>query len=346
MPNAQVMILLNEAIERFNRAAHAYDVRISKWSRRAKVCEHIAEIDEALSPLKLPAELRAFWARWDPSSIRQPAFDGFIPLHHMVERREMESPLSPAVLLPIADWTHSRIWMELASGDHPGGRIFHSYHDENEVSLWGFGMSGLLDLMSDAFERDLIDDRTGGFHERHFSAVVKRSLDSAIGDDVPRRLEGVDRSQFSPHWLRGEGLAPDHFALRGTTHTVRSFRLERETSPQLRATLVGTYETSVGGGPLQGCVGTFSDDTGQLQVFVPRMTGLSGAVGFEGAVEIDVLAVAPNGTDLESLSAKADLQRAANVGNYDYGNDLIVRLFEQMKYLDTSIVVTGLRPIR
>ncbi|MFT7476582.1 MAG: hypothetical protein ACI81L_003539, partial [Verrucomicrobiales bacterium] len=166
------------------------------------------------------------------------------------------------------------------------------------------------------------------------------------GTNMSRRFEGVDRSSYPDHWLLAEGLSLDHFELRGANHTVRSFRLERETSSHLTATLVGRYETSVGGGPLQGCVGTFEDATGFLQVFVPQVTGLAGALGPHGAVEIDVLAVSPNGTNLDSLSAKSDLQEAVSGGSFDHRNDLIVRLFEQMKYLDTSIIVTGLRPIR
>lgn len=346
MPNPPLMILVNEAVERCNRAGEPYDVRVATWKRRAKFRQHIAAIEDELLPLRIPDELRAFWMRWDPSSIGWPIFDGFIALSDIIERREMEHPPCPAVLLPIADWVHGRVWIELASDEHPGGRIFHSYHDESEVSLWAFGISGLLDVISSALERDLIDDRSGGLHGPHFAAVVKRSLDASIGTEVPRRFEAIDRTAFADHWLHAEGLSPDHFVLRGATHTVQSFRLAREASPQVTATLVGTYETSVGGGPLRGCVGTFTDETGSLQVFVPQITGLSGAVGAGGKVEMDILAVAPNGTDLNSLSAKEDLQRAANVGLYDYGNDMIVRLFEQMKYLDTSIVVTALRPIR
>gem|GEM_PF-1505168 len=346
MPNSGLIILLDEAVERFTRAGAPYDVRVAQWKRRAKFRKHLSAIEQDIAPLRLPDELVSFWSRWDPSSIQWPIFDGFIPLEDIIERREMDHPPCPAILLPIADWLHARIWIELATQDHPGGRIFHSYHDETEVSLWGFGISGLLDLISAALERDLIDDRTGGLHGPHFAAVVKRSLDATIGRDLQRRFEAIDRTSFSDHWLSAEGLGRDHFALRGATHTVQSFRLEREASPQVTATLVGTYETSVGGGPLRGCVGTFTDETGSLQVFVPQMTGLSGAVGTAGAVEIDILAVAPNGANLNSLSAKNDLQRAANIGLYDYENDMIVRLFEQMKYLDTSVVVTGLRPIR
>jgi hypothetical protein len=339
------MILLDEAVDRFNEAGGAYGVGIRPWTRRVKARERIAEIERELSPLGLPRELRAFWSSWNPASIQRPALDGFIPLEDLLERREMDHPPCPAVLLPIADWTHSRVWMELESGDHPGGRIFHSYHDETELTLWAFGISGLLDVLSRAFERDLIDDRSGALHARHFEATVQRCLDETVGTHVSRRFEGMDRSSYPDHWLLAEGLPLDHFELRGANHTVRSFRLEREISSHLTATLVGRYETSVGGGPLHGCVGTFEDDTGSLQVFVPQVTGIAGALGPRGAVEIDVLAVVPNGSNLDSLSAKSDLQQAVSGGAFDYGNDLIVRLMQQMKYLDTSIVVTGLRPI-
>ena len=346
MPTTLVMILLDEAVERFRSAGKPYDVLVAPWKRRSKHRRHLSAIEQHLAPLRLPDELQAFWSTWNPESIGWPIFDGFIPLDHVIERREMEYPQAPAVLLPIADWSHARIWIELSSRTHPGGRVFHSYHDETEASLWAFGVSGLLDLISTALERDLIDDRTGGLHGPHFAAVVKRSLDSTIGTDLPRRIELIDRTTYSDHWLQADGLDSDHFALRGATHTIQAFRLEREAVRQITATLVGKYETSVGGGPLQGCVGTFSDDTGSLQVFVPQMTGLAGAVGAGGAVEIDVLAVPSNGTDLGSLSARSDLQQAADSGRVDFGNDMIVRLFEQMKYLDTSVVVTGLRPIQ
>ncbi|MGI9609174.1 MAG: hypothetical protein ACR2NL_02665 [Acidimicrobiia bacterium] len=340
------MILLDEAVERFNRAGRPYGARVQRRMFRGRARSAFAQIDAEIAPLRVPDELRAFWSAWDPGTIKRPALDGFIPLVDIVERREMDIPPAPAILLPIADWTHARIWMELSSSDHPGGRVFHSYHDETQVRLWAFGISGLLDLLSEAFERDLIDDRRGGLHGRHMDALIEEMLDEQVGRDVPRLFEAVDRSKFPAHWLDAEGLPPDHFELRGATHTVRSFRLERETSARLSATLVGTYQTSVGGGPLEGCVGTFEDETGMLQVFVPQLTGLVGSVGHGGAVEVDILAVSPNGEDLSSLSAKSDLQNEVQHNRFDYQNDLIIRLFEQMKYLDTSVVVTGLRPIR
>lgn len=304
----------------------------------------VDDIASQIAPLELPQELRAFWSGWDPQSLRWPIFEGFIPLSHVIDRHESEHPPAPAVLMPIADWSSSRIWIELATRSHPGGRIFHSYHDEFELSLWGFGLSGLLDLISDALERDLIDDRTGGLHRTHFDAVVKRSLDELIGRDAQRSFEAAARIDFPEHWREAEGIDADHYALRGATHTVESLRAQRSGNGSVTATLVGTYETSVGGGPLRGCIGTFTDPTGSMQVFVPQLTGLTGAIGHDGSVEIDVLAVQPNGEGLQSLSAKGDLQRAVNAGNADYSKALVMQLFEQMKYLDTSIVVTGLRP--
>ena len=58
------------------------------------------------------------------------------------------------------------------------------------------------------------------------------------------------------------------------------------------------------------------------------------------------MCVAPQGIGVESLEARNDMQRAADMGVADMGNDVVLRLAEQMKNLDTSIVVTGLRPIR
>lgn len=306
----------------------------------------IADIEASIAPLELPVELRAFWARWNPAALVPPVFDGFIPLDHMVERREIDCPPCPSILLPIADWAYARIWIELASEDHPGGRVFHSYHDESELSLWAFGLSGLLDLIAESFEQDAIDDRAGTFHVGQVERIIRCSLDETVPPGMPRRFEGVDRSLFPAHWQRAEGLADDHFALRGATHTVESFLDEREVDTHVVATLMGSYQTSVGGGPLQGCVGTFEDFTGSLQVFVPQVTAMAGAVGDDGAVEIDVMSVAPNGAGLNSLTARTELQRAAEGGRLDYGKDMVQRLFEQMRYLDTSIVVTGMRPVR
>ncbi len=343
------MILVDEAVKRFNNAGAPYGVRVAPWGGRAKTrrknLAHLDALASAIAPLHLPVEFRAFLDRWDPASLEWPVFDGCIPVQHLVERRAMERPASSATLLPIADWNHGRIWIELASQDHPGGRIFHSYYDEGVLSLWGFGFSNLLDLLSDAFERDLIDDRTGSLHERHFQAVIKRSLDVLIGPDAPRTFAEFDRYSYPEHWLRVEGLGADHFALRGATHSVEDFVIQRGQTASVAATLVGTYENGVGGGPLRGSIGTFRDSSGSLQVFVPQLTGLTGAIGTMGGVEIDVIAVAPNGEGLQSLSARNELQRAVLAGKSDYSNDIIVRLFEQMKDLDTSVVVTGMRPI-
>lgn len=340
------MILLDEAVERCNRAGRPYGIRIDPWRRRSNPRRWVAEIEAAIAPLTLPTELRAFWMQWNPATLVAPVFDGFIPLEQIVERRSIDCPPCPSILLPIADWAYARIWIELANDDHPGGRVFHSYHDESELTLWAFGFSGLLDLVSEALELDAIDDRAGSFHAAEMERIIRHSLDDSMPVGAPRRFEGIDRSRFPEHWQRGEGLATDHFELRGASHSVGAFLSERERSSHVVATLSGLYQTSVGGGPLHGCVGTFEDSTGTIQVFIPQRTAISGAVGDHGAVEIDVVSVEPNGTDLNSLTARQELQRAAQVGKLDYGNDLLQRLFEQMKYLDTSIIVTGMRPIR
>ena len=339
------MILVEEAVERLNKAGAPYGVRLSTWKRRSKNQQLLDAIQRDIAPLALPDELRAFWSRWDPSSLQWPVFDGLIPLSYIIDRRQMEQPQSATVLMPIADWMHSRIWIELSTETVAGGRVFFSSNDRSELKLWAFGISDLLDLISSAFERDLINDRTGDLHDVHFNALVKRNLDQQIGEEAQRSFEGMARINFPAHWRLAEGLSPDHFALRGATHTVKGLQAERQEADSVTATLVGTYETSIGGGPLSGCVGTFTDETGVVQVFVPQLTGLNGAVGQGGAVEMDVIAMPPNGGGISSLSAKNELQQAVSAGRYDYSNDIVLRLFEQMKYLDTSVVVMSLRPI-
>lgn len=340
------MILVDEAVERLNLAGRKYGVSLGRWPRRANPQRHLEEIEGAIAPLRVPREIRSFWNSWDPSTLEFPCLDRFFALNDLLEQRTLERPVSPAVLLPIADWDRSRVWVELASAVHPGGRIFRGTADESHVDLWAFDIAGFFEILAVAFERDLIDDTTGGLHRSHLEAVATSQVREHVSALSPRRIEAIDRSRYPRHWLSAEGLPADHFELRGPTHTVESFKAARIANPQLRATLRGFYENTVCGGPISGCVGTFQDTSGELQVFVPLLAGLAGAVGQRGEAELDVMCVAPQGIGVESLEARNDMQRAADMGVADMGNDVVLRLAEQMKNLDTSIVVTGLRPIR
>lgn len=339
------MILVDEALEHLNAAGSAYGISVRPWSRRSKHARHILEIEEMVAPLRLPMELRAFWHSWNPASLEWPCLDGLIPVHHILATRELALPVAPAILLPIADWADSRIWIELASASHPGGRIFRGHEADTHVDLWSFGVSGLFEQFALAFERHLIDD-DGGFHRAHLEALITREIRGHVSAQAPRRIEAVDRSRFPAHWLTAEGFSPDHFDIRGATHTVSDFTNARNEMAHVRATLQGYYENTVCGGPIRGCVGTFRDTTGEIQVFVPLLPGLAGAIGRDGEVELDVLSFSGQGTGVDTLSARDEMQRATDMGVTDLGNDVVLRLTEQLKELDTSIVVTGLRPIR
>ena len=117
------MILLHEAIERFNASARPYGLRVSPWRRKARAARLVGEIERSIAPLELPPELRNFWLSYDPSTVVRPALYGFIPLQVAQRRRNLDCPPAPSALFPIADWAHSRVWIELATEDHPGGRL-------------------------------------------------------------------------------------------------------------------------------------------------------------------------------------------------------------------------------
>ena len=340
------MILLEEAVARFNRAGRHYGVSVTSRRTNRRALLALSEIEEAIAPLRLPNELRSFWSRFDPASIAAPVLDGFIPLEQIVERRQIECPPAPNILLPIADWTRSRIFIELESDLHPGGRIFHGRHEDSQVGLWAFGLSGLLDLLSIALERDLLDDRLGTLDSRGLNQLVASRLRDALAPGVRRRFEAVDRSCFELHWLAAEGLPIDHFQLKGATHSVKSLKSERQFESRVKATLVGRFQPTIGGGPLGGTLGVLTDDSGSLQVFLPQSTAVMGAVGPSGEVEMDVYAVPVSGTNLDSLEEHQELERAVRAGWAFDERALVDRLFAQLHELDMSIVVTALRPIR
>lgn len=340
------MILIQEAVERFNTAGRTYGVNVRPWPRRSKHQRKILQIEEHLSPLRLPMELRSFWNGWNPESVKWPCLDGLLSLDHVLERRERERPVSPAILLPVARWGESNIWIELASEIHPGGRVFRGGVHDTHVDLWAFGVSGLLDLLTTAFQQDLIDEQHGGYHQSHLEALATRQVREHVSRRSPRRIEAVDRSQQPDHWMAAEGLTREHFELRGATHTVDSFTEERAYHPQLRATLSGYFQNTICGGSIAGCVGTLTDDTGSLQVFVPLVADLTGAIGRDGDVEIDVFSLPTMSKEVDHSGIRHELRRVSSTRQQGLGREVVMRLSEQLRDLDTTIVVTGLRPIR
>ena len=341
------MILLDEATARFTSASRPYGVRFRRWSRLADPRQHLDRIQDEIRPLGLPDELAAFWSTWDPSTIGPPVLDGFIPLSRVVAERRLDCPPCPLILLPLAHVYDGRVWVELATSVHPGGRIFHSSFDDSVAHLWAVGISDLLDVLSVALECDAIEDRAATIDPVRLSRFIDERLDSVLAPGVPRRFEGMDRSRQPEHWRRAEGLTDEHFRLRGRTHTVSELEAARRRGGIGEpATMVGTYRDSIGGGPIRGTVGVFDDHTGSVQVFVPQATTVSGAIGSGGRVEIDVVAMRPEGNAIEAMSTRAELQLAASLGAVDVSTDLLRRLAEEMSRLDTSVIVTAMRPIR
>lgn len=340
------MILIEEAVERFNLAGRPYGVNVRPWSRRSKQQQKVEHIEAQLSPLRLPLELRSFWNVWNPESAPWPCLDGFLSLDAVLERQHLQRPVSPAILLPIARWNEGHIWIELATDSHPGGRIFRGGIDDSHVDLWAFGLSGLFDLLAMGFQQDLIDTRQGGFDNSQFEALATRHVREHVSNVSPRRIEAIDRSQQPDHWLAAEGLSRAHFELRGPSHTVESFLEERQRNPKLRATLSGYFTNTICGGSISGCVGTLTDDSGTLQVFVPLVADLSAAIGRDGEVEIDVFALEHAPTEVNHSVIKREIRRVTSRRTEEIGTEAVMRLSEQMRELDTTVVVTGLRSIK
>ena len=144
------MILIEEAVNRLNTSGQRYGVSVQTWSRRSKYRRHFVEVEELVAPLQIPVELRSLWNTWDPSSLKRPCLDGLLPIDRIAERYQAGRPLSPAILLPVADWDDVSVWVELATATHPGGRVFRASETESFVDLWSFDVSGFLNLLASA----------------------------------------------------------------------------------------------------------------------------------------------------------------------------------------------------
>ncbi len=148
------MILLEAAASRFALAVAPHGVTCEPVASLRKSIAAVAALNDVLSPLSLPDELRAFWTWWDAGDFRQPALDGFFSPEDALARREKLLGIGyPTSLIPFAAYGRGLVWMELQSDEHPGSRVYHGSFNDPELHLWTIGVSGLLDLLTECLER-------------------------------------------------------------------------------------------------------------------------------------------------------------------------------------------------
>ncbi len=325
------VILLDEALARLHDAARPYGHRRSRL-RRSTPPSAIETAKAVILPRRVPEQLLAFWSLTEPNRLDSMFLGGFYSVDAVALTWAHRHPSVPAGLLPILEQDALELWVELESPATLGGRVYASVPGSTVVELWAWDIAGLLDLLADACERDLIDDRLGQLHPGAVRRLAAERLDSTGMRLHDRRIDLGDPEQ-TPHGWR------DHRPV----ESVADFERRRHSGGgSASATLAGVWRDEISGGPLPGTVGTLTDGSGRVQVYVPRWV-CDDVVAHDGRVEIDVAAVETNGIGIDGLSAHLDIQRLVASGVIDVPGELIQRLVEQLADLDTSVVVTAVR---
>ncbi len=336
------MILLEEAISRYAVSAHDYGIRVRRHRRPHQAAGAVQDIEERLAPLRLPAELRSFWAEWSPRSFGSLFFDGLLPFEEAVAVYDRDVALGfPRVMMPLAYIENAGVWIELETPEHPGGRIYHTFYDDALLQLWCVDVSSLVHLVSEAVE-------TGGVNDPD---SMRPWLDVGVFDQV--RLDRTeellampdewqvsiaDREHWPAHWAAAEALPRVMIDLRGRTHTVTEFDQARA-SGRVSGTLVARVSGLISGAPMEGTLIDVTDGTGSIQLYVPvELEEAVRDIGLGGEVELDV--IGEPSTDDRSIGGASMLRRGLD--NFSMGH---LRILGQMRRLDVSVAVTAIRSV-
>lgn len=340
------MILLTEAIERYSLAAGDHGIRVSRRRRTQTATRALAAIDRRLAPLRLPAELHALWANWSPQSFGPLFFDGLYSLADVERVYDRDAVLGfPRACVPVANIEKAGVWVELATPDHPGGRVYHTFYDDGQLQLWCVDLSTLIHLVAETIERGGVKDPES----------LRPWLDVATFDEV--RLERtaellampdewrvpVDRPDAWPaHWADAQNKVanpPEEIDLRArATHTVADFDDARSRS-RVTAILHGRITGTASGGPVDGLIVSLTDDSGTIQAYVSGEVERSIAeLDPARRVEVEVLG---EPTVIPSAEERTFLLRR-NLEDLSIGH---LRLLSQMRKLDVTAAVLKLRPL-
>ena len=336
-----MVILLEEAVERYALAASDFGIRVTRRRKSRQAHRFLADFEKQLSGLRLPAEVRHLWATWQPESFGSLLFDGLYRLDEVSRVHDRDTALGyPRVCLPLTYIEKAGVWVELETPEHPGGRIYHTYYDDAALQLWCVGVSGLLHLVAETIESGGVNDPQSGRpwldHAIFESVRLERTADLlALPDEW--RVDVRQPDSWPSHWQSADGNQPKRGA--DPTHTVAEFDQVREQG-RTQGTLVGEITSLVAGGPIDGTVATLTDGTGSIQVYgsvevEQAFAGLE--IGSRRVVDV-IGEPSARGSRPRKGTRNFMLRRTYE----DLSADQL-RLLEQMRKLDIAVAITAVR---
>jgi hypothetical protein len=299
---------IDPSIDALIDALAAADVEPPRAPADLEMLERIAT---AIAPLRLPADLRRFWERIDPPTLRAEVFPTLRGPRFALEswqREREEFPQLPAILFLIGYESWSCVSVELDGMESVGGALFQWGLADGDFHLGyhrlGDWLARVAELVrAGSYERHARRDGSASLRivdewdEMRFAALRAGGLTHPIygeADSVAR-----DPLDWPAHWQRAAGIESADIAARGASHTVAEL-LSSDPASEVRATIVGRVLTLAGG--VDACV-RVSDGTETITVLCPAaVTALGPVVG--ESFEFDVV-VAP-GARRRSSEAEVD----------------------------------------
>ena len=257
----------------------------------------LAAIDDTIAPMSLPPQLRRFWERIDPRTLRvwaypQPTTPEFALDSWRSQRAEFPG-IAPAALLLVGYESHACMSVELDTPFSSGGSVFEWRLDDRGFYLRYHELSGWLDRMTELIRAGEFERHEGadGAGLRLTDPHTALPLNALPAPAEPSPVHGhVTAYEGGPlhwpvHWQRLSGLAPEDIPPRGATHTIAEL-LSSDRSREVRATIAGRVDGLAGVGAMMHA--SVSDGTGTISVDCPApVTMLGPAMGRE--FEFDVV---------------------------------------------------------
>lgn len=254
-------------------------------------------IDAELAPMSIPAQVRRFWERIDPATLRvwpypspiQPDF----AIQGWRQRRDEFPGLAPLALLDVGYESHQCMSVELDSPLAPGGALFEWNLVDIPFYLRYHELADWLERMTSLIDEGAIERRAGHAGPVLFllDPETQLPMSELRGPGTPSTVHGdtvyYDRDPLTwpVHWQRLSGIEPSDIQPRGVSHTIAEL-LASDPSDALEATVRGTV-TSLGGNP-EGTGVRITDGTGEMTIFCPTAVTALGPV-MRGEFEFDVI---------------------------------------------------------
>lgn len=206
------------------------------------------QVEAAIAPLRLPPQLRRFWERIDPATVRVLAFPQPIgpafAYDTWKQHREEFPGQAPAALFLVGYASWNCMSVELDSPFGEGGALFEWRLEDGGFYLRYHQLSDWLDHIAGLLRDGAYERRDGP----NGPMLYVRDPEAGMALAAPRRplpphprygdATSIERSprHWPVHWQRLSGIEADDLHPRGSTHTVAEL-LRSDPEASLKATI-------------------------------------------------------------------------------------------------------------